>query len=126
MIMLKDILFIGLGGGIGSICRFVVSLVIGKWIDASFPWGTFTINLLGSLLIGFFLGFFDKSMLNEPLKLLLITGFCGGFTTFSAFSAENLSLLMAGQWLTALAYSLLSVLIGIAAVWLGFKLSASF
>ena len=124
--MLKNILFIGLGGGIGSICRYVMALAIGKWIDASFPWGTFVINVLGSLLIGLFLGMFDKSLFNDTSKLLLITGFCGGFTTFSAFSSENVNLLMAGQWFTALVYSLLSVLLGIAAVWLGYKLSAAF
>lgn len=124
--MLKNILFIGLGGGIGSICRYVMALAIGKWIDVSFPWGTFVINVLGSLLIGLFLGMFDKSLFNDASKLLLITGFCGGFTTFSAFSSENINLLMAGQWLTALAYSALSVVLGIAAVWLGYKLSAAF
>lgn len=124
--MLKNILFIGLGGGIGSICRYVMALAIGRWIDASFPWGTFVINVLGSLLIGLFLGMFDKSIFNDTSKLLLITGFCGGFTTFSAFSSENVNLLLAGQWLTALAYSLLSILLGIAAVWLGYKLSAAF
>jgi CrcB protein len=124
--MLKNILFIGLGGGIGSICRYVMALAIGKWIDASFPWGTFVINLLGSLLIGLFLGMFDKSIFNDTSKLLLITGFCGGFTTFSAFSSENVHLLLAGQWLTALAYSALSVVLGIAAVWLGYKWSAAF
>lgn len=124
--MLKNILFIGLGGGIGSICRYVMALAIGKWMDASFPWGTFVINVLGSLLIGLFLGMFDKSIFNDTSKLLLITGFCGGFTTFSAFSSENVNLLMAGQWLTAIVYSLLSILLGIAAVWLGYKLSATF
>lgn len=124
--MLKNILFIGLGGGIGSICRYVMDLAIGKWIDASFPWGTFVINVLGSLLIGLFLGMFDKSIFNDTSKLLLITGFCGGFTTFSAFSSENVNLILAGQWLTAIAYSALSVVLGIAAVWLGYKLSAAF
>lgn len=124
--MLKNILFIGLGGGIGSICRYVITLAIGKWIDASFPWGTFVINILGSFLIGLFLGMFDKSIFNDTSKLLLITGFCGGFTTFSTFSSENVNLLLAGQWLTALTYSALSVVLGIAAVWLGYKLSAAF
>lgn len=124
--MLKNILFIGLGGGIGSICRYVMALAIGKWIDASFPWGTFVINVLGSLLIGLFLGMFDKNIFNDTSKLLLITGFCGGFTTFSAFSSENVNLIIAGQWLTAIAYSALSVVLGIAAVWLGYKLSAAF
>ena len=124
--MLKNIIYIGLGGGVGSICRFVFSLAFNKWVDASFPWGTFFINVLGSILIGLLLGMFDKSIFNDTSKLLLITGFCGGFTTFSAFSSENLNLLMAGQWLTALAYSALSVVLGIAAVWLGYKMSAAF
>jgi fluoride exporter len=124
--MLKNIIFIGIGGGLGSICRYLMSFALAKWIDMAFPLGTFLINILGSLLIGLLLGFFDKTLLSDSARLLLVTGFCGGFTTFSAFSSENLNLILSGNWFTAILYSLLSILLGISAVWLGYKMSASF
>ncbi len=124
--MLKNIIYIGIGGGLGSICRYLLSLAAMKWMGTAFPLGTFLINIIGSLLIGLFLGFFDKNLLGDSTRLLLITGFCGGFTTFSAFSSENLNLILSGNWFTAILYSLLSVLLGISAVWLGYKMSASF
>ncbi|MES2479984.1 MAG: fluoride efflux transporter CrcB [Bacteroidota bacterium] len=124
--MLKNIIYIGIGGGLGSICRYLLSLAAMKWMGTAFPIGTFLINIIGSLLIGLFLGFFDKNLLGDSTRLLLITGFCGGFTTFSAFSSENLNLILSGNWFTAILYSLLSVLLGISAVWLGYKMSASF
>lgn len=124
--MLKNIIFIGVGGGLGSICRYLFSFVAAKWIDISFPIGTLLINIVGSLLIGLFLGLFDKNLLSDSTRLLLVTGFCGGFTTFSAFSSENLNLILSGNWFTAISYSILSTVLGIAAVWLGYRLSASF
>lgn len=122
--MLKNIIFIGIGGGLGSICRYLVSFVLAKWIDMAFPISTFLINIIGSLLIGLLLGIFDKSLLSDSARLLLVTGFCGGFTTFSAFSSENLNLILSGNWLTALSYSLLSVLLGVLSVWIGMRISS--
>lgn len=122
--MLKNIIYIGIGGGIGSICRYLVSFALAKWINTAFPMGTFLINILGSLLIGLFLGFFDKNLLGDSTRLLLVTGFCGGFTTFSAFSTENLNLILSGNWFTAIVYSLLSVLFGVLSVWIGIRISS--
>ena len=86
--------------------------------------GTLTVNILGSILIGFFLGIFVNSdLLNTNLKLFLVVGFCGGFTTFSSFTNENFILLQNGQFLTAFVYILGSVLVGILSVYIGYLIS---
>ncbi|MEO6489362.1 MAG: fluoride efflux transporter CrcB [Ferruginibacter sp.] len=116
--MLKNLLIVGLGGGIGSMARYSVSLFI-SFTD--FPTPTFLINITGSLIIGFLfgLGFRDSF---PGWKLFLVIGICGGFTTFSAFSFENLSLLQNGKYFLAFLYISLSVIFGIAAAFLGMKL----
>jgi len=86
--------------------------------------GTFTVNMIGSILIGFILGIFINSdMLTTNLKLFLVVGFCGGFTTFSSFTNENFILLQNGQYLTALIYIFGSILLGILAVYIGYIIS---
>ena len=86
--------------------------------------GTLTVNILGSILIGFFLGIFVNSdLLNTNLKLFLVVGICGGFTTFSSFTNENFQLLQNGQFLTAAVYALGSLLFGVIAVYLGYLIS---
>lgn len=118
---LKNLLYIFIGGGIGSILRFLMSNYTQKlWNFHSFPMGTFVINMLGCFLIGILSSYFMK--VDHALKFLLITGFCGGFTTFSTFSAENYTLWQTGQyWILAL-YILLSLIIGLLAVFLGFQM----
>lgn len=82
---------------------------------------TFTVNVLGCLLIGLFMGIFTQNFqFNQNLKLLLITGFCGGYTTFSAFAIENFTLIQNQNYGTALIYILASVVVGILAVVMGF------
>ena len=86
--------------------------------------GTLTVNIVGSILIGFFLGIFINSdLLNTNLKLFIVVGFCGGFTTFSSFTNENFILLQNGQFLTSIVYVLGSVLLGILAVYIGYLIS---
>ena len=118
--MMKDLLFIGLGGGLGSIFRFLVSKVSMKFICCNFPIGTFIVNISGCFLIGILFGLSIKnSWLNESLKPFLIIGFCGGYTTFSAFSLENYHLFQEGNYSTLIVYVLASLLFGVLATWGG-------
>lgn len=121
----KNILLIFLGGGLGSVIRFLLS----KWLNPLFTnvfLGTFAVNILGSLLIGFLLALEMEENIKKPTVLLLITGFCGGFTTFSAFTAETLYLIKSHQYVQATTYISSSMLLGIFAVVLGFYLAKQF
>ncbi len=116
---MKQLLLVFLGGGFGSSLRYFIS----KYLNDSqlgVPYGTFFVNILGSLIIGFLLGlaFKYKSISNETM-LLLATGFCGGFTTFSAFAYENYIYFRSGDYFTLGVYTILSLIFGIAAVMVG-------
>ncbi|HRG18664.1 MAG TPA: fluoride efflux transporter CrcB [Flavobacterium lutivivi] len=121
--MLKTIFFIAIGGAVGSILRFLVSQIVSKFWTGNFPLATFTVNVLGCFMIGFFVGITTKNNLDNGLKWLLITGLCGGFTTFSTFSMENITLLQNNHFTTAFVYVISSVIISILSVWLGLFLS---
>lgn len=112
---MKNLLFVMLGGGAGSALRYLISQWLGK--VGHFPLSTFLVNVLGSFAIGWLLTHFGNSQ--QALKLLLITGFCGGFTTFSTFSAENMQLVEDGQYSTFVLYALGSLVLGLAAAYLG-------
>ena len=118
--MIKKLLVVGLGGAIGSMLRYATSLLINT---KYFPWPTFAVNILGSFIIGvvFAISIKDETFLNN-WKIFLATGICGGFTTFSAFSLENMGLLQSGKYGMALIYICLSILLGIAAAFLGYKI----
>ncbi|MCL7988040.1 fluoride efflux transporter CrcB [Sphingobacterium sp. lm-10] len=119
--MWRTLLLIGIGGGAGSILRFLISLGVGRYLSSPFPWGTFAVNVIGSFFAGIILSTFNHHQADSPeWRLFLMTGFCGGFTTFSAFTAENLALLQSGQILMAIIYVLSSVLISLLAIWIGF------
>jgi len=104
----------------GSILRYIISKALNK-SDSFFPYGTFTANILGSLIIGFILGLLIKnqSVLSPNQSLLLVTGFCGGFTTFSTFAYENQQLIKSGDFLQAGIYTVLSFLVAIISVYGG-------
>ena len=123
--MWKEILYVGLGGGIGSILRFLTSKIIARYTHEYFLFlGTFTANIIGCLLIGIFAGWMLTNQPdNQSFRLLFIVGFCGGYTTFSTFAFENLRLLELGQWWLFFGYTLLSVVLGIFAVWLGMRIT---
>ena len=123
--MIKQLLFVGLGGAAGSIFRYLISLWISRFHCASqFPFATLVANITGCILIGFLAGISARyNFLDKYLKLLLITGFCGGYTTFSAFSAENLRLLENNHYLLFALYAAGSCILGIAGVGLGMFLS---
>ena len=116
--MIKQFALVGLGGALGSMLRYATSLLTSKYYTNAFPLATFITNVLGCLLIGLLIGHFGKNS-NQQLQLLLVTGFCGGYTTFSTFSAENISLWQSQQYFSVIIYTIGSVLIGCFAVWLG-------
>lgn len=121
--MIKSILLIGLGGGIGSIARYFCQKWFADNIQHPFPWGTFVVNILGCFLIGVFYALSEKSTLLSPqTRLFLITGLCGGFTTFSTFAFENTNLLRSGDMVYTLLYVGASVILGIGAVFAGIGL----
>lgn len=118
--MIRNFLLVGMGGALGSMLRYGSGLLIGP---RTFPLATLLINITGSFIIGVVMAY---SLRNETFagswKLFLATGICGGFTTFSAFSLENLQLLQNGKTGMFALYTASSILLGIAAVWMGFKL----
>lgn len=119
--MIKNLFIVGLGGAIGSMARFLSYQLIKS--NPSFL-TTLGINILGSLIIGVVFGFGLKNLnFENNWKLFLASGICGGFTTFSAFSVENIQLIQEGKWSWSLLYILCSVLLGISAAFLGFKIS---
>ena len=119
---MKSLFLVFIGGGFGSVLRFL----IGKWLNNSesgFPYGTFLANILGSLLIGIILGYAAKSdSLNQNQTLLLATGFCGGFTTFSTFAYETHFFLKSGDFTSFALYTIASFTIGFLAVFGGIYL----
>lgn len=118
--MATNIMMIGIGGAIGSILRYLTWWYVTKHLNHTYPWGTFVVNIVGCLLVGILIGSFERSLSPNPnLRFLLITGFCGGYTTFSAFASENVNLFQSGNTFTAFAYIAFSVLISILAVWTG-------
>ena len=123
--MIKQIVLVALGGSTGSVLRYLSSLWIMKRFPYRFfPLGTFIVNITGCFIMGFLLGLlFSHNIRSEESKLLLIVGFCGGYTTFSALSSESLQLFEAGNYWTLALYITGSVLLGIVAVWSGNVLS---
>lgn len=119
---LKNILMVAAGGMLGSVCRFLA----GSWLykpGALFPWPTFSVNILGSLIIGLAMGYSARHEPPPGWTLLLTTGFCGGFTTFSALSAETVHLLRQQQYGILIVYILATLILGISAAAAGFALS---
>ncbi|MDR3140354.1 MAG: fluoride efflux transporter CrcB [Tannerellaceae bacterium] len=123
--MIKQLILVGVGGGAGSIFRYLASLVVNKYFHpAHFPLATFVVNITGCFLIGLLIGLSVRyELFDRELKLLLVTGFCGGYTTFSTFSSENLRLLEMQNYYILFTYVTGSILIGLLAVWLGFLLA---
>ncbi len=118
---MKELLYIFIGGGTGSVLRFFISMI---WRHLSlhprfegvvFPWPTFIANIIGCFLIGLFYQCGEKWGLSPEMRLMLTTGLCGGFTTFSTFSYEGVALLNGGYYATYLTYVALSVVLGLAA-----------
>lgn len=120
---MKNLLLVFVGGGFGSVLRYI----IGKYLNNTengIPYGTFLANILGSLLIGFILGYALKhNSLSSNQTLLLATGFCGGFTTFSTFAYENHVFLKSGDFTSFAIYTIASFALGFLAVFSGMYLA---
>ena len=115
-----NILAVFFGGGLGALTRYLTSLYMTRVLAVNLPLATFTVNILGSFLIGFlYILFVQKSDLSPALKLALTVGFCGGLTTFSTFSLELFEMVKNAQYLHAFVYAILSVIICLIAVTVG-------
>jgi fluoride exporter len=115
-------LWIAIGGALGSVARFWLSGAIGQRVGETFPWGTMVVNITGSFLIGLFAtmtGSDGKWLVPVNFRLFFIYGVCGGYTTFSSFSIQTLTLARDGEWLWAGANVLLSVVLCLIGVWIG-------
>ena len=119
---MKNLVLVFIGGGFGSVLRYL----LGKWLNNTndgIPYGTFAANILGSLIIGFILGYAAKSdVINQNHTLLLAIGFCGGFTNFSSFAYENNVFLKSGDFMSFVLYTIASFVVGFLAVFAGMYL----
>jgi CrcB protein len=109
---------VALGGALGSIARYAVGIYAGRWLGTSFPWGTLIINISGSFLIGAFAEAFALRWdTGQAARVFLVVGICGGYTTFSTFSLDVVTLLGRGELVAALSYAVASVVLSVAALY---------
>ncbi|SHM07487.1 fluoride efflux transporter CrcB [Roseibium suaedae] len=121
---MKHLFLVMLGGGFGAGGRHLVGLLALRTFGPGFPYGTLTVNVAGSLIMGLFIGFLARHDIPhaQDIRLLFATGFLGGFTTFSSFSLDTAVLWERGQWELALGYIALSVIVSLAAVFAGLQI----
>lgn len=118
--MLRNIIFVAFGGAMGSVFRYVTAMIVST---KKFPASTFLVNIIGSFLIGILMGYLLKQTNNQNWQLLMVTGFCGGFTTFSAFSWDVILLMQQARYATAIFYVVATFVLSIFFCFLGFNIS---
>jgi len=123
--MIIKLLAVAFGGSIGAILRFLIYELIESKYHSDFPWATLTVNLLGSLIIGFLWGYFTRTYASPGLRLLIFVGILGSFTTFSTFAFDNFSLLRSGEFTYMTLYFLATNVFGIMLAIGGYVLSKS-
>lgn len=121
----QSALLVALGGAIGSVARWAAVYLVSQQVGVGFPWGTLGVNVLGSFLIGLIAALARTAALGvtPDVRLFLVTGILGGFTTFSSFSLESLGLLQRGALAPALVYIVGSATVGLVAAWVGFTVA---
>jgi CrcB protein len=125
--MLTTVLWVALGGAIGSVARFLIAVWVAEALEETFPWGTLTVNVVGSFIIGFvaiLTGPDGRLLVPADARIFVMVGLCGGFTTFSSFSLQTLLLLRDGDFMRAGLNVTVSVAACLAAVWLGAVVAA--
>ncbi|MCS6984110.1 MAG: fluoride efflux transporter CrcB [Leptospiraceae bacterium] len=122
---LSLLLWVGMGSFLGGVVRFLVFQYVQTIGARSFPWGTMAVNMLGSLMVGFLLALAEKRLVQEEMRFFLMVGLLGGFTTFSAFSAETYLMLSRGEFAKACLYVGLSMVLGPALALAGYRLMSS-
>ena len=123
---MEKIIAIGIGGGVGAVGRYLLMLATGKYHTETLPLGTLAANLIGCLLIGILWSYFEKIHISNEFRLFLFTGVLGGFTTFSTYARETIQLFKTGSHIQAFSYLMLSNLLGLCMVVIGFFLTQKF
>jgi len=117
-------IYIFLGSGLGGLIRFGLGRWINSWHNSNFPFGTFVVNILACLVLGFVVGLADnRQLISTESKLFWVIGFCGGFSTFSTFSNETLTLYQSGNHIVNITYIVTSVIVCLVATYLGFAVA---
>ncbi|SDR38915.1 fluoride efflux transporter CrcB [Pseudovibrio sp. Tun.PSC04-5.I4] len=121
---MKHLILVAIGGGVGAVCRHLISMAGLRLLGSGFPWGTVAVNILGSLFMGIFIEVLAQRLNgSSELRYLIATGFLGGFTTFSTFSLDVAVLWERGELVTAAAYVLMSLILSVSALFIGLYLT---
>lgn len=119
---MKMLLYIGIGSFLGGVARYGLTRFVAAGVVTELPFGTFVVNVVGCFLLGLLYQLFSSVFSpSDGMRLLLTVGFCGGFTTFSTFVAEDFAMLSAARFFVAAAYAVVSVVVGLVAMWLGVR-----